>query len=285
MTPQIRPAPPRPNSSRSSDAKQSLALVLGATGGLGQAYCHALARRNLDLILSGRNTLMLEKLRTELVAEYDVNVTTHVADLSVETDLQGVLHLIQNNEKLDWLINAAGLAQWGQFRELPSDNEQAMFQINLLTPLRLVRAAIEAFDSRGGGKVVHIASAAAFFTVPFLSGYCASKTAIVQWLRSIRHEFGGKKIYLQALCPGFVKTDMFAKAGASADKLPRWIWMSPERVVRESLRSLDCGRTVCVPGRRYRIMIFGMKWVPSAISVRVAAWMFGDFAKYRIPLS
>ena len=157
-----------------------------------------------------------------------------------------------------------------------------MFQLNLLVPIRLVRSAVEAFERRGGGQVIQIASAAAFFTVPFLSGYCATKTAIVQWLRSIRKENHASKVYVQALCPGFVKTEMFSKAGANADRLPRWIWMSPERVVRESLRAVKLNRTVCIPGRRYRMMIFGLKWVPSSISLWVAGRMFGNFLKYRV---
>ncbi len=264
---------------------QLTALVLGATGGLGQAYCHALAKRKLNLILSGRNEVALQKLAHQLTAEHGIEITIQVADLCAAADVERILAIIRENKQLNWLVNAAGSAQWGNFRELASESEQAMFQVNLLTPIRLVRTAIETFESRGGGKIVHVASAAAFFMVPFLSSYCASKTAIVHWLRSIRQEPCGNRVYIQALCPGFVKTDMFAKAGANADKLPGLVWMSPERVVRESLRSLDRHQTVCIPGRRYRLMIFGLKFVPSAISVRVAGWMFGNFTKYRMPLS
>ncbi len=284
MSLQGLPASVDKNTTHITDTSPSTALVLGATGGLGEAYCHALAKRKLNLILSGRNEAALKKLADQLLAAYGVEIQTHVADLCSSTDLDRILAIIRDNKQLDWLVNAAGLAQWGPLRDLSSESEQAMFQVNLLTPLRLVRTAIEAFDSRGGGKIVHVASAAAFFMVPYLSSYCASKTAIVHWLRSTRQESRGNRVYVQALCPGFVRTDMFVKAGANADKLPRWIWMSPERVVRESLISMEWKQTVCVPGRRYRMMILGLKFVPSAISIRAAAWMFGDFAKYRMPL-
>ena len=261
---------------------KSTALVLGATGGLGKVYCHALAKCRLHLIISGRNEKALQALSNELVAAYNVEVETHIADLGCDASVESVIALIRCNERITSFVNATGVAQWGRYSEFSETSEQARFQINLLVPLRLVRSAVEAFERRGGGTVIQVASAAAFFTVPFLSGYCASKTAIVQWVRSIRQENHASKVYVQALCPGFVKTEMFSKAGANADRLPNWIWMSPERVVRESLRAVDLNRTVCIPGRRYRMMIFGLKWVPSSISIFVAGRMFGNFSKYRI---
>jgi len=270
------------NSFTLADQRQSTALVLGATGGLGKAYCHALAKQRLHLIICGRNEEALRTLSNELVATYNIEVQTHIADLGFEANVERVIALLSSDERITWFVNATGLAQWGQYNEFSEASEQAMFQINLLVPIRLVRCAVEAFERRGGGQVVQVASAAAFFTVPFLSGYCASKTAIVQWLRAIRQENCAPSIHIQALCPGFVKTDMFAKAGANAERLPHWIWMSPERIVRESLHAVELNRTICIPGRRYRMMIFGLKWVPSSISMFVAGRMFGNFSKYRV---
>ena len=270
------------NSSALVDQRPSTALVLGATGGLGKAYCHALAKCSLHLIISGRNEQALQALSNELVAAYNVEVETHIADLSFEANVEKVMALIRGNERIARFVNATGLAQWGHYTEFSEASEQAMFQINLWVPIQLVRCAVEAFEQRNGGKVIQVASAAAFFPIPFLSGYCATKMAIVQWLRSIRQENHASKVYIQALCPGVVKTQMFSKAGANADRLPSWIWMSPERVVRESLRAVELNRTVCIPGRRYRMMIFGLKWVPSSISIFVAGRLFGNFSKYRV---
>jgi len=261
---------------------RNTALVLGATGGLGKAYCKALASRQLNLIISGRNAMTLEALATELSSVHGVAVTTLVADLCNASDRSQVVALIEKNAKINWLVNSAGVAQWGKFMELSSASQQELFQVNLLTPLEFLRSAVEAFGSRGGGTIVHVASAAAFFSVPFLSCYCASKGAVVQAITSIREEIRGKGVCLQALCPGFVKTDMFARAGADADRLPSWIWMSPERIVRESIGAAKLNRSVCIPGKRYRLILFGMRWVPAQLSRRVAGWMFGNFSKYHI---
>ena len=136
-------------SSALNDQQQTTALVLGATGGLGKAYCHALAKCRLHLIISGRNEKALQALSNELVAAYNVEVETHIADLGFEANVERVMALIRSNERITWFVNATGLAQWGHFSEFSEASEQAMFQINLLVPIRLVRCAVEAFERRG----------------------------------------------------------------------------------------------------------------------------------------
>jgi uncharacterized protein len=265
-----------------ASAKSSLALVLGATGGIGQAYCRALAVNKFDLILSGRNVASLDALAEELRSKYAVDVQTLVADLCDAKGRTQVTEVLQNTPHLNWFVNAAGVAQWGASMELSLESQRQLLEVNLVVPMELVRSAIHAFQLRGGGTIVHIASAAAFFSVPFLASYCASKGAIVQWLTSIREEIRGKPICLQALCPGFVKTQMFSLAGADAERLPSWIWISPERIARESIRAAAKNHPVCIPGKRYRLMLLSMRLVPTSVSRRVAGWLFGNFSKYRI---
>ncbi len=260
------------------------ALVLGATGGLGKAYCQALASRHFHLLISGRDELALNALATELRDRYCVEVRTMVADLCQASDRDKVESALRENATLTWLVNAAGVAQWGAFMELPEDRQQQMFQINLLAPMQLLRFAIGEFRTRGGGTIIQVASGAAFFSVPFLAGYCATKGAIVQLLTSVGEEIRGESICLQALCPGFVKTKMFLRANADADRLPNWIWMTPERVVRESIRAAERNRLVCIPGKRYRMMLFGMRWAPTWVARRVAGKLFGNFPKYRVSI-
>jgi short-subunit dehydrogenase len=151
-----------------------------------------------------------------------------------------------------------------------------------LVPVELLRSATQAFSSRGGGTIVHVASAAAFYSIPYLTGYCVTKDAIVQMLVCIREEIKGRGVCIQALCPGFVKTDIFARAGADVQKLPTWIWISPQQVVRESMRAVELDRAVCIPGLRYRLMLLGLKLVPAKISRRIAGRIFGNFSKYRM---
>ena len=269
-------------STKANSSAGNTALVLGATGGLGKAYCKALASRQFNLVISGRNAMALDVLATELGSEHGVAVNTLVADLCNASDCSRVLALLEQNAKINWLVNSAGVAHWGKFMELSLASQQELFQVNLLTPLELLRSAAEAFRRRGGGTIVHVASAAAFFSVPFLSSYCASKGAVVQAMTSIREEIRGDGVCLQALCPGFVKTEMFARAGADSDRLPSWIWMSPDRIARESIRAVELNRSVCIPGKRYHLMLFAMRWLPAQISRRVAGWLFGNFSKYRI---
>lgn len=269
----------------SQAVNRSCALVLGATGGIGRAYCHALARRKCDLLISGRDTARLATLVEELKSLYAIEVNALPADLCSQMGYQQILSVLREDRSVRWLVNAAGIAQWGRFDTVSPEYEQSMFELNLLAPIGLIRAAIDAFRKKGGGAIVHVASTAAFFSVPYLAGYCATKGALVQWVSAISEECRGETVYLQACCPGFVKTDMFMRAGADAERLPAWIWMSADQVAQASLHAADRKRVICIPGVRYQLMLWFTKWVPASLTRRIAGWLFGDVSKYRLKTS
>ena len=250
------------------------ALVLGATGGIGSAYCRALAERKLNLILSGRNEQALERMAAELSSEFGIHTRVIAGDLNCREHCHRMAEVLRHNRHLQYFVNAAGTAQWGSFAQLDAESERKLFEVNLLSSIELLRAAVNAFLPRGSGKVVHISSAAAFYTVPYLASYCASKAAALSVIRAIIEELRGQSITIQALCPGFVKTPMFALAGANVESIPRFLWISPQRVVAQSLRSLERGSGVCVPGLLYQVFAQSSRLVPSWLSTRIAGRMF-----------
>jgi short-subunit dehydrogenase len=263
-------------------ATRPKALILGASGGLGRAYAEALACDGFDLILSGRDSAKLDAVEAWIINRVDVGVSKVVADLCNPDDRARISSLLLAEPNLTWLVNASGIAQWREFITTPINAERALFELNLLAPIDLIRAAYNAFLGRSNATIVQIASGASFYSVPYLAAYCASKGAIVQFITAFREEVRDRGVSIQALCPGFVKTEMFTHAGANAERLPSWIWMSPERVVRESIRSAKRNRAICIPGLRYRLVLFASKWVPMSYSRRVAGWMFGRFEKYQL---
>jgi uncharacterized protein len=263
-------------------SKRQLALVLGATGGIGQAFCESLANRGFDLVISGRNVAMLESMAAQLTSKHKIAVEHHVWDLAKPEDVDRIAKFFDETKKLTWFINASGQAAWGRFNELSIESQTELFQVNLMSTVKLFHAAINAFRDRNQGSIIHVASAVGFFPVPFLSGYCASKSGVVQLLASVHEELASTDLRIQVLCPGFVKTSMFSKAGADVNRLPPGIWLSPERIVRESLNAIGKNQAIVIPGKRYRLILWCTKWVPNSISRRVTGWLFGSFDRFRI---
>lgn len=263
-------------------SKRQLALVLGATGGIGQAFCEELASRGFDLVISGRNAAKLDSMAEQLASKHGIAVEYQVWDLAKPEDVDRVASYLEKNKRLTWLINSSGQAQWGRFHELSIESQTELFQVNLMSSVRLLHAAILAFQHRNQGTIIFVASAAGFFSVPYISSYCATKSGLVQLLVSVHEELSATGLRIQALCPGFVKTDMFAIAGADFNRIPPGIWLHPQRIVRESLNAIGKNKAVVIPGKRYRLMLWLTKWGPASISRRIAGRLFGSFDRFRL---
>jgi uncharacterized protein len=261
---------------------RQLALVLGATGGIGQAFCEELASRGFDLVISGRNVTKLESLAARLASNHRIAVEYQIWDLAKPDDVHRIARYLDENKRLTWFINSSGQAVWGRFHELSIESQTELFQVNLMSSVKLLHAAIRAFRHRNQGSIIFVASAASFFSVPYISSYCATKSGLVQLLVSVHEELASTGLRIQALCPGFVKTDMFTIAGADTNRIPPGIWLPPERIVRESLKAIGKNKAIVIPGKRYRLMLWITKWGPASISRRVTGWIFGSFERFRL---
>ncbi len=263
-------------------SKRQLALVLGATGGIGQAFCEALASSGFDLVISGRNVTKLESLGSQLTSKHGIEVEHRIWDLAKPDDVERIANYIQETKQLTWFINASGQAAWGRFHELSIQSQSELFQVNLLSPVKLLHAAINAFRERDQAAIIFVASAASFFSIPYISSYCSTKSGLVHLLASVHEELASTGIRIQALCPGFVKTDIFSIAGADINRIPSGLWLSPERVVRESLNAISKNKAIVIPGKRYRLLLWSTKWTPASINRRIAGWLFGSFDRFRL---
>ncbi len=263
-------------------SKRQLALVLGATGGIGQAFCEELASRGFDLVISGRNAAKLDSMAKQLASKHGIGVEYQVWDLAKPEDVDRIASYLEENKRLTWFVNSSGQALWGRFHELSLESQMELFQVNLMSSVRLLHAAILAFRDRNQGSIIFVASAAGFFSVPYISSYGATKSGLVQLLVSVHEELSATGLRIQALCPGFVKTDMFAIAGADFNRIPLGIWLQPQRIVRESLNAIGKNKAVVIPGKRYRLMLWLTKWGPASISRRFAGRLFGSFDRFRL---
>jgi short-subunit dehydrogenase len=227
-----------------------LAMVTGASSGIGEAYAERLASDGWDLVLVARRRDRLEQLTGRLTTSYGVSARAAVADLGEQHQL-AALCAEAAELPLDLLVNNAGLAHYGPFIDLDLDAAAELVGVNVLAPLMLTRSALPGMVSRGAGSVVNVASLLAFSGAwqashaPQRAVYAGTKSFIVTFTRIVADELAGTGVRLQVLCPGIVRTEFHTRQGMDLSAVPR---MEPADVVQASLVDLDRGVIVSIPG-------------------------------------
>jgi short-subunit dehydrogenase len=232
-----------------------LAVVTGATSGIGAAFAEALAGRGHDLLLTGRREEKLNGVAERLRRERGVRVETVLAEL---TDPEEIRRLAERlaSLPLEILVNNAGFGARALLVEGDPEEQERMVRIHILCPLRLTRAVLPGMIRRGRGAVINVSSEAAFLPVPRNGVYSGAKAFLRAFSESIRLELTGTGVRIQALCPGLTRTDFHSRVGMERpSSVGRWSvgWLTPEQVVTASLRDLDRDRTLCIPGLGSRL--------------------------------
>lgn len=234
-------------------ADRPVALVTGASAGIGDAYAREAARRGYDIVAVARRAERLDALVHELRAEHGVHAEAIVADLSDGEGIRFVEQAIGATGRLELLVNNAGFAGYMPFIELHPDTAEELIGVHVLATTRLTRAALPGMIERGSGVIVNVASMLAFAAsippdpLPSRATYAGAKAYEVAFTRTLAHELAGTGVAVQVLCPGVVRTEFHEVAGIDPARLnrPR---MEPDDVVRASLTSLELGEVVCSPG-------------------------------------
>lgn len=224
-----------------------LALVTGATSGIGRAFADRLAADGYDLVLVGRREERLEEFAR---SHPEVEVRAVVADLSTRDGIDAVAGICAA-EPLALLVNNAGVAHYMPFAELPAEKAGELVGVKVLAPTLLTRAAVAGMRERGEGTVVNVAGMIAFSgpaphsLMPRRAVYGGSLAYLVALSQILSAELEGSGVTVQVVCPGVVATEFHERQGMDLGALPR---MSAEDVVTASLRGLELGETVCAPG-------------------------------------
>ncbi|GAA2090437.1 SDR family oxidoreductase [Kitasatospora saccharophila] len=236
------------------------ALITGATAGIGAAYAARLARDGRDLVLVARDTERLTAAATALSARYGVRVETLTADLATEAGIETVEDRLRDADRpVDLLVNNAGFGHRGTYLDVPVQDELDMLKVHIEAVLRLTTAAVPGMRERGFGGVVNVASVAAFLP---RGTYGATKAWVVNFTLGIARDLAGSGVRLQALCPGFTRTEFHQRAGMGTSSIPAWGWLTADRVVDDSLRDLARNRPLCVPSKRYRAAVAAARLLP-----------------------
>ena len=268
--------PPSQSSSTSPSPEPSggprrLALVTGASAGIGRAFAERLAREAWDLVLVARRRARLDELAAKLRDAHGRRVDVLAVDLTAASGLHAVEARIAEEPTLELLVNNAGFGTSGPFAELDRSGEEQELRLNVVALVRLTHAALAAFRARGHGTVVNVSSLAGFQPAPYTATYAATKAFVNSFTQAVSEELRGSGVRLQLLCPGFTRTEFQEVAGARTEEIPGFAWMEPEAVVDASLAGLRRGDLIVVPGAGNKVMGAVLRSLPSAAARRLGA--------------
>jgi short-subunit dehydrogenase len=230
----------------------STALVTGATAGIGRAFCVELAERAHDLVIVARNRARLENLSDELRGRYSVNVEILAADLSKRPALKRVAgRLARLDRPIDLLVNNAGFGPGKSFLAGDLAEEEAMLDVLCRAVLVLSQAGALSMRERGRGAIINVSSVAGFGA---LGTYAAAKAWCTVFTETLAQELAGSGVTATALCPGFTHTEFHERANLDMSRLPKVLWLDPDRVVHDCLDDVRAGKVISVPGAQYKAM-------------------------------
>ena len=241
----------------------STALVTGATSGIGLSFAHQLAERGHDVILVARDRVRLENVSDELRAKYDVSTEILVADLSDRAETGKVAERLADQARpVDLLVNNAGYALRKRFLDNDVSEEESVFDVLGRAVLVLSHAAAVAMRQRGHGAIVNVSSVAGYIT----SGpYSAVKSFVTTFTEGLSAELAGSGVTATALLPGFTRTEFHQRAKINMSRMPRFMWLDADRLVRDCLDDVAKGKVISVPGAQYKAIVAALRLLPRSL--------------------
>jgi short-subunit dehydrogenase len=230
-----------------SKQDKGIALVTGASDGIGAVYADRLARRGYDLILTARRTDRLKTLADKLAEETGQKIEIITADLANPTDVKRIEEVLRSNARVTMLVNNAGVAAVTPLVNSNVDEMSNMISVNVDALMRLTYAAAPKFVERGQGTIINIASVVAMGPERLNGVYGATKAFVLAFSQSLKHELADKGVHVQVVLPGATATEIWPNAGIPLNNLPKEIVMSVDHMVDASLAGLDQGEFATVP--------------------------------------
>ncbi|MBT2737291.1 SDR family oxidoreductase [Bacillus sp. ISL-7] len=242
-------------------------LITGATKGIGLEFAKVFAGHRYNLILVARDATLLEQQAENLKKDYGVHVNTYAGDLSSHTTVES-LHRYLKSEgiNIDILINNAGAGGLGLMTELDIKKELECLQLNMISLTYLTRLIADEMVKRKQGKILNVASTAAFQPTPLMSMYGASKSYVLTFSEAIAEELKGTGVQVSVLCPPSTKTALTQGLAETRTKIFIKNLMDPQTVAKCGFEGLMKNKTVIIPGFKNKLMaksvgLLPRKWV------------------------
>ena len=256
---------------------RDLAVITGASAGMGAEFARQIAARGYDLLLVARRPDRLRQVADTITPIYNVNCEILACDLAEESGVAQLEERLRAADDLGLLVNNAGFGTLGYFWKSSLESQLKMHELHVMACVRLCHAALQPMIRRNKGAIINVSSVAAFVTGPGSISYSATKTWMNRFTEGLWLELrvAKSRVQVQALCPGYTRTEFHQTLEMDASKVPGWMWLSAERVVSESLDALKTGKLFVIPGKRYRSMLRAFTLLPPgarrSISVRGAS--------------
>jgi short-subunit dehydrogenase len=232
---------------------QGRVLITGASSGIGEAFARWYARQGCDLVLVARNAPELQRVASE-ARRHGAKVDVILADLSNNT---GVEVVGSSCGCVDVVVANAGVTHAASIGTSDRDKLDDLAYLMSAGVVRLCEMLVPGMVTRGGGEVVIVSSIAAFTPMRKAGPYAAAKSHVTAYARSLALELQSKGVQVIAVCPGYVRTDLHRRAELEhlTRRVPGWMWLSADDVVRATIKGLQRRRTVVVPGLVYRLVL------------------------------
>jgi uncharacterized protein len=248
------------------------ALITGASSGIGYEFAHVFAQHGHNLILTARSESKLLELKKELEDKFKIQAHVLPMDLSVVGASQKLHNQIQNlNLQVDVLVNNAGFGDHGHFRQASLDIQQQMIQLNITALTELTRLFLPSMVEAKFGKVLNVASTAAFQPGPLMSVYFASKVYVLYFSEALHEELKGTGVSITALCPGPTESGFQAAANVTGVTLTKSTPVATSAsVALFGYKALMSGTAVAIPGLINRILAFLPRVSPRFLTRQIA---------------
>lgn len=245
------------------------ALVTGASSGIGLTFARHLAQRGLSLVLVARRTGRLEQVAAECSAMGAPQVEVLTADLATDAGIEAVAERLRAGD-VHTLVNNAGLSVGKEFGNAGIEELTGQLRVNVDAVLRLSHAVLPSLKAADAGVILNIASVAGLLPGRG-STYSASKAWVISFTEGLAADLTGTGVRVQALCPGFVRTEFHDSAGIDMDRTPSWLYVDADHLVATSLRDVARGAVLSVPGAQYRAITTLSRLASRSLVRRLAA--------------
>jgi len=226
---------------------REIALITGASSGIGAVYADRLAARGYDLILVARRADRLATLSAQISKTHGVKAEHIVADLTQDDDLARIETVLSTREDIHLLVNNAGLARLAPAAQASAKDVMSQIALNVTALMRLSQAVLPAFVARNQGVIINIASVLAIHSLPISAVYSGTKAFVLQYSRGLQQELAETAVKVQLVLPASTATELWDASGVPLSALNKASVMTTEAMVDAALAGLDLGEAVTWP--------------------------------------
>lgn len=239
-------------------------LITGASSGIGEALAHCAAKDQCDLIIVARREDRLRALAETLEQQHGVNVSCIAMDLSQTGSAASLMKKIDASQ-VDYLINNAGFGEQGEFISIAAKRNSQMMQLNMNTLVELSQALLPSMLARGSGRIMNVASVAAFQPCPNMALYAATKAFVLFFSEGLAEEVRKQGVTVTALCPGITETEFQQQANIDLSAASFIKFPDAETVAQYGYKAMLKGQTVAVEGRVNQVTTQAARVMPRAV--------------------